>query len=107
MASASLQNLHEKFTTTSRCGYPISKIRQSGPRLRVLRQRSESDTKKALFIAETGCMGLGRGVEPGDEVCILFGEQAPFLLREAESGMFELIEDSYINSWMERGAIKE
>lgn len=52
-------------------------------------------------------MGLGDFVKPGDAVCILFGGQATFLLREAESGMYEMIEDCYINGLMDGEAMKE
>ena len=61
----------------------------------------ESTVLKTFFTTQDGRMGLGNEVKPGNEVCILFGGQAPFLLREAESGMFELIEDCYINGLMD------
>ena len=73
-------------------------------------ERLINDPKAILltrfFITKKGYMGMGRFAEPGDEVCILFGGQAPFLLRETE-GVLELIENCYVNGLISEEAMEE
>jgi hypothetical protein len=67
----------------------------------------ESTVWKTFFTTQHGRIGLGNEVKPGSEVCILFGGQDQFLLREAETGIFELIEYCYVNSLKDGKAMKE
>jgi hypothetical protein len=77
------------------------------PKTYQLALKMSRTTTDKFFITKNERMGMGNLVKPGDAVCILFGGQAPFLLREAEHGMYEMIEDCYVNGVMGGEAMKE
>jgi hypothetical protein len=58
-----------------------------------------------LYITDTQAIGFGpNGMEIGDDVCVLFGGQAPFVLRQCRDH-FHLIGGSYCSGLMEGEAI--
>jgi hypothetical protein len=60
---------------------------------------------RRFFITKEGHMGLGpRLVEPGDVVCVLFGSQVPFILREVDDH-YLLIGECYCHGIMEGEAM--
>ena len=55
--------------------------------------------RRLIFITEQGRFGVGGPqIRAGDEVCILFGNGFPFILRKADDEYHRLVADCYIHS---------
>jgi hypothetical protein len=63
---------------------------------------------RKLFQTQRGYLGLGlTSLEPGDQVCILFGGRTPFILRPLNDGTFRFIGEHYIHGTMSGEALNE
>lgn len=62
---------------------------------------------RCFFITESGLMGLGpRVTAVGDDVCLLFGAQVPFVLRPLQAQQqYRLCGESYVNGIMDGEAL--
>jgi hypothetical protein len=62
---------------------------------------------RRFFVTENGRIGLGPvGAEVGDEVCILFAGEAPFVLRN-KTGSHRLIGECYVHGIMDGEAMDD
>jgi hypothetical protein len=62
---------------------------------------------RALFITETGYMGMGK-VEEGDEIWVLLGGDVPFVLRPVPgSSEYTLVGDCYLHGIMDGEAVAD
>ncbi|KAE8447238.1 hypothetical protein EG329_010932 [Mollisiaceae sp. DMI_Dod_QoI] len=59
-----------------------------------------------MFRGEKNFLGTGsRYVQPGDLICVLYGGQTPFVLREVEEGRMRFVGDCYVHGIMEGEAL--
>lgn len=67
---------------------------------------------QTFFITERGYVGLGpHNAKPGDDVCVAFGSNVPFLLRhineELDSKNFALVGDADVHEIMDSGVVRK
>ena len=65
---------------------------------------------RSIFVTRKGRLGIGpRNVQKGDLVCVLFGGDVPFILREVDSGerLNMLIGDAYVQGLMYGEAVHD
>ncbi|PVH88832.1 HET-domain-containing protein [Cadophora sp. DSE1049] len=64
-------------------------------------------SERQFFITRKGYMGLGpKGILPGDTVCILFGGDTPYVLRETES-CWKFVGECYVHGLMKGEAVRD
>jgi hypothetical protein len=72
-------------------------------------QRSllQASKGRKFFITAKGRMGIGPGlIEPGDQICILFGGGMPFALRPTALGRYLFLGDCYVDGLMKGEAVE-
>lgn len=63
---------------------------------------------RRYFRTKGGLMGLApAAAQPNDTLCVLFGGQVPYVLRERENNTFEFIGESYVHGMMDGEAVKD
>ena len=62
--------------------------------------------QRSFFLTEGGRMGQGHpSMEDGDVVCVLYGTDAPYILRPAEDGTFTIVGHCYVMGIMDGEAL--
>ncbi|TGO29517.1 hypothetical protein BPAE_0014g00680 [Botrytis paeoniae] len=67
-----------------------------------------------MFETDNGYLGMGQeGMEVGDEVCLFYGGQTPYIIREVAKGFnqtseheYVLLGDCYVDGWMDGEAME-
>ncbi|KAG4439296.1 hypothetical protein IFR05_005229 [Cadophora sp. M221] len=71
-----------------------------------LRLVEENCDHRRYFVTEKGYMGLGpQGMLPGDIVCVLFGGDTPYVLREKQ-GCWQFVGECYVHGIMKEEAVR-
>ncbi|KAK7908657.1 HET-domain-containing protein [Apiospora marii] len=65
-------------------------------------------SRRRFFVTEQGHMGMGPpALKTGDEVCVLLGGEAPFVLRPVEErGTFRMVGQCYAHGFMDGEAVR-
>jgi hypothetical protein len=60
---------------------------------------------RAFFHTECMCLGPG-SMQSGDLVCVILAASVPFILRERDSDVFQLVGEAYLNGYMDGEALE-
>jgi len=73
--------------------------------LRYLNTTKRVCARRVFFLGQNGCFGLAPAdARDGDEICVLFGGEVPYVIREVDNG-FEFVGESYCHGFMDGEAV--
>lgn len=97
-ASALMKESFEAFLGTTQGDSKWRKA-ASKPYIHVMQLES---ARRRVFLSSRGYYGLGQEtLRVGDTICLLFGGDSPFIIRDADPGYYELIGEAYVHGIMQ------
>jgi len=73
---------------------------------RFSRRAKDFSTNRKFFVTDKGYFGLGpRALHKNDALCVLFGGQVPYVLREGPTGQYVFIGECYVHGVMNGEAL--
>jgi hypothetical protein len=63
---------------------------------------------RRFFATEGGLFGWGmEGIQEGDEICVLYGGEYPFVIHPVDDGKYTMVSDCYVYGYMDGEALVE
>lgn len=96
-ASQAMRRSFEAFIKLNQTGH-AQDTTQSRPFVHTM---SLESARRRIFVTRKGYYGLGdESLKNGDKICVLFGGDSPFIIRQSNTGNHQLIGEAYVHGIM-------